>query len=63
MQIADSIRASIESGELRPGEPAPSITQLVQEHGVARQTAAKALKLLADDGLVVKFAGLGYFVA
>jgi hypothetical protein len=30
---------------------------------VARQTAAKALKVLADEGLVRQWPGLGFFVA
>jgi DNA-binding GntR family transcriptional regulator len=62
VRIADSIRATIESGELRPGEPVPSITTLTQEHGVARQTAAKALKVLADEVVIRQWPGLGYFV-
>jgi DNA-binding GntR family transcriptional regulator len=63
VQVAASIRARIEQGDIGPGDPVPSITQLTQEHGVARQTAAKALKLLADDGLIRQYPGLGYFVA
>lgn len=58
MQVAESIRGSLG----KAGDPAPSIAQLVEEHEVARQTAAKALKLLAAEGVLVKFAGLGYFV-
>jgi DNA-binding GntR family transcriptional regulator len=40
----------------------PSITTLTQEHGVARQTAAKALKVLADEVVIRQWPGLGYFV-
>jgi GntR family transcriptional regulator len=63
VQVAASIRALIKQGDIGPGDPVPSITTLVQDHGVARQTAAKALKLLADDGLIRQYPGLGYFVA
>jgi DNA-binding GntR family transcriptional regulator len=62
VQIAVHIRARIESGELAPGDPVPSIATLVQENGVARQTAAKALQLLEDEGLTRRVPGLGYYV-
>ena len=42
--------------------PAPSITRLVQEHGVARITASHALRLLEEEGYVKRYAGLGYYV-
>jgi GntR family transcriptional regulator len=41
----------------------PSITTLTQDHGVARQTAAKALRLLESEGLVRRIPGLGYYVS
>jgi DNA-binding GntR family transcriptional regulator len=40
----------------------PSITTLTQDHGMARQTADKALKVLADEELVRRWPGLGFFV-
>jgi Bacterial regulatory proteins, gntR family len=51
-----------QTGALRPGQPTPSITTLTQEHGIARQTAAKALRLLEAEGLVYRVPGLGYYV-
>jgi Bacterial regulatory proteins, gntR family len=62
VRIAADLRGKIESGELAPGTPVPSITTLVQEHGVARQTAAKALRMLETEGLVRRVPGLGYYV-
>jgi DNA-binding GntR family transcriptional regulator len=62
IRIAAAVRQRITSGELTPGQPVPSITTLVQEHGVARQTAAKALRLLETEGLVRRIPGLGYYV-
>jgi GntR family transcriptional regulator len=62
VRIAAQIRGLIEKGKLAPGDPVPSITTLVQEHGVARQTAAKALQLLEDEGLTQRVPGLGYYV-
>jgi DNA-binding GntR family transcriptional regulator len=62
VRIAAEVRARIESGDLAPGDAVPSITTLVQQHGVARETAAHALKVLAEEGLVRRYPGLGYFV-
>ena len=59
---ADLLRQQISDGELRPGQPTPSITMLTQEHGIARQTAAKALRVLEAEGLVYLVPGLGYYV-
>ena len=63
VRIADSVRQEITAGRLQPGQPVPSITTLSQEYGVARQTAAKALRLLESEGLVYRVPGLGYYVA
>jgi len=62
VRIADGLRERITSGELAPGMPMPSITTLSQEYGVARQTAAKALRMLEAEGLVRRIPGLGYYV-
>jgi GntR family transcriptional regulator len=63
MRIAAIVRQGVSEGRWRPGDPVPSITTLSQEHGVARQTAAKALRLLEDEGLLTRVPGLGYYVA
>jgi DNA-binding GntR family transcriptional regulator len=62
MQIAASVRARIQSGELAPGQPAPSITTLTQEWNVARETAAQAYRVLEAEGLVRRYPGRGYYV-
>jgi DNA-binding GntR family transcriptional regulator len=62
VRLAALLRGQIESGTLKSGQPTPSITTLSQEHGIARQTAAKALRLLEDEGLVYRVPGLGYYV-
>jgi len=63
IRIADQVRQQITAGRLGPGQPVPSITTLTQEHGVARQTAAKALQLLESEGLIYRVPGLGYYVS
>ena len=62
LRIAASIRARIEADEIKPGQPAPSITALTQEWGVARETAAHALQVLEAEGLVRRYPGRGYYV-
>jgi DNA-binding GntR family transcriptional regulator len=62
LRIAAGIRARIEADELKPGQPAPSITVLCQEWGVARETAAHALHVLEAEGLVRRYPGRGYYV-
>jgi GntR family transcriptional regulator len=39
----------------------PSIVDLVNEFGIARGTAAKALRQLADDGHAELSPGMGYY--
>ena len=62
VRIAADLRKRIGSGELRPGEPVPSITTLCQEWQVARETAAHALTMLEGEGLVRRYPGRGYYV-
>ena len=50
------------SSQSRRGQQAPSITALCQQHGHARQTCAKAYRVLEGEGLVRRFPGLGYYV-
>ena len=50
VRIAARLRDRIRAGGMRPGAPVPSITTIVQEQGVARQTAGKVLRLLEDEG-------------
>jgi GntR family transcriptional regulator len=61
-QIADNLRASIESRDLPPGGRLPSESDLVNEYGVSRVTARRALAVLVTDGLVTSEHGRGWFV-
>jgi GntR family transcriptional regulator len=56
-KIANALRDQILSGELAPGDPLPSETQLAKEHEVARNTAARAIKQLRSEGLVTMAQG------
>jgi GntR family transcriptional regulator len=52
----------IERGDYPPGRPIPSESRLMQELGVARLTARKAVRLLSDEGLVEVVPGCGAYV-
>jgi DNA-binding GntR family transcriptional regulator len=63
-QLAAKLRTQIEDGDLKPGEPVPSISELVRGgHANARATCAKALMTLASSGLIVRRPGRGYYAA
>lgn len=61
-RLADELRVSIESGELAAGAKLPSERELAELHGIARNTARQAIRLLAESGLVVAEHGRGVFV-
>ncbi|SCK23746.1 GntR family transcriptional regulator [Streptomyces sp. WMMB 714] len=61
-QIADDLRARIKSGDLAPGTRLPGEPALVRQYGVAKQTAANALKLLTLEGLAIARPGSGTYV-
>ncbi|WP_062211418.1 GntR family transcriptional regulator [Streptomyces sp. NBRC 109706] len=60
--IADRLRERIVSGELAPGDRLPGEPALVREHGVAKETARRALTLLVTEGLAVRRQGSGTYV-
>ncbi|GAA2123899.1 transcriptional regulator [Glycomyces algeriensis] len=50
--MANKLRADILNGELPPGSPLPSQRELAEKYGVARNTAAEAVKILESEGLI-----------
>jgi DNA-binding GntR family transcriptional regulator len=62
VRLASELRKAITGGKYLPGEPTPSIKTLAQDHGHARQTCSKALNVLVDEGLLIRYPGLGYYV-
>jgi DNA-binding GntR family transcriptional regulator len=62
VRLAAELRMQIEEGGLPAGHPVPSITRLAAERGWARGTCAGALQLLAEQGLLRRVPGLGYYV-
>lgn len=62
LQVAAILRARIKAGESPPGRALPSETTLMGEHGIARETARKAVRVLRDEGLVEIVQGRGAYV-
>ncbi|WP_298926572.1 histidine utilization repressor [uncultured Ramlibacter sp.] len=62
-QVKAFIRARIVSGEWKPGDAVPSEAALVQQFGVSRMTANRALRELSAEGLVDRVQGSGTRVA
>jgi len=59
-QLAGILRKRITSGELTGR--VPSILTLAQEYGVSHRTSGRALRTLADEGLIVALRGKGFYV-
>jgi GntR family transcriptional regulator len=62
-QLAAILRARIGSGEFGRGRPMPSESTLMQQYGVTRETARKAVRVLIAEGLVYVEQGRGACVA
>ncbi|MFB9677848.1 GntR family transcriptional regulator [Streptosporangium vulgare] len=61
-QVAEMIRARIETGDLGLGEAVPSETELEVEYGIARTTARRVARELREQGLAYTVQGEGTFV-
>lgn len=62
-QIAEIIKARIDAGDIAPRKKIPSESSLVQEFGVARVTARRAVAYMRDRGWVYTIPQLGTFVS
>lgn len=62
-QIAEQIKNQIISGELKEGEPLPSIRKLAQELQISVITTKRAYEELEKEGFIDTVGGKGCFVA
>jgi GntR family transcriptional regulator len=62
VQIADELERRIREGEYLPEHPIYEV-RLVQEFGVARETARRATMILRERGMIFTVRGMGSFVA
>jgi DNA-binding GntR family transcriptional regulator len=63
LQLVEILAERIERGEWPPNRPIPSELQLVQEFGIARGTARRAVAVLRERGLVFTVPQRGTYVA
>src|SRR5271156_5881866 len=63
LKVKRHILENIGSGKWATSERVPSENEIVKSFGVSRMTANRALKELRDEGVLVRIAGVGSFVA
>lgn len=61
-EVARRLRATIESGEIKPGDRLPTQQELCESYGVSRPVVREAISLLKSEGLVISQQGRGQFV-
>ncbi|EKN65259.1 transcriptional regulator [Neobacillus bataviensis LMG 21833] len=62
-QLMERLKASIEKGKWAPGDKILSENQLMDQFGVSRNTAKKAIEELVQEGILYRIQGKGTFVA
>ncbi len=62
-RVKEHVRARVAGGEWRPGDRIPSEISLVRQLGVSRMTVNRALRELAEHGVLRRHAGVGTFIA
>lgn len=62
-KLKDYIRERVSLGDWPQDHRIPSENELVERLGISRMTANRALRELADEGVVVRIRGKGSFVA
>lgn len=63
LKVKRHILENIGSGKWGAAQRVPSENEIVKAFGVSRMTANRALKELRDEGVLVRIAGVGSFVA
>lgn len=62
-QIANQIKGLILSGNLKEGEPLPSMRNLAQDLRISVITTKRAYEILESEGLIESYTGKGSFVS
>lgn len=63
LQLARILRERIASGEYPAGRQIPPLIDLQAEFGLSSMTVRRAVRVLSDEGLLVRVPGRGTFVA
>lgn len=61
-QVYQAIAHAIRSGQLQPGDRLPTERRFCEQLGVSRATVRRALRRLADEGVVQATVGRGSFI-
>ena len=61
-EIKQLIEIKIITSELKSTNRMPSVDQISEDYGVARKTAAKVLKSLCEEGIIMNQGKKGYYV-
>ena len=62
-QVVFAVKKAVVSGQLKPGEPFPSVRQISQELGINPNTAQKIAAALVAEGVLVTTPAVGSVVA
>jgi GntR family transcriptional regulator len=62
-QIVEQVRRLVASGQLKPGEPLPSVRAVALNHAINPMTVSKAYSLLESEGMLMRLRGVGMTVA
>jgi len=62
-QIQRRLLDQIQSGELKPGDPLPSIQQIASRMGVSQMTVRQAVGALCERGVIYSRQGKGTFIS
>lgn len=63
MLVIDRIKDWVGGGEWPPGTRLPSEFELAKQFGVSRATLREALRVLEEEGVVIRKHGIGTFIA
>lgn len=63
LQLRNALATEIAAGRWKPGTQTPTEDELTSSSGLSLGTVQRALRALAEDGLVVRRHGMGTFVA
>lgn len=63
LQVKEMLKASIERGELKQGEPLPGRVKLCEMFGANRLTVDRAIRELVREGWLISVKGKGTFVS
>lgn len=61
-QVAAAIIGGIRRGDWQPGDRLPSVPDVMHATGIARLTARKAYRVVAEAGYAEMSLGMGYYV-